>query len=221
VQRVAGARLQLAGIGEVTMLGGSPVAVRSDSPSPVTTGKGRPRDGALLRERTSATAAVFAGGAQFPVPASQLAAFGGTAAEVLVAAGGLLQFSGPPADGTLVRELSDPKVFRVEKGAKRWVTTPVELRKWGGFASVRLVPDGALANLPTGPTLPAQQPDECRDIKAAIAALEVEDARLVGKIAEVDEPGNSRPSAALRAALSRVRYQLATLRSRQTVLACA
>jgi len=38
-------------------------------------------------------------------------------------------------------------------GTRRWVTTPAELQKWGGFPSVRLVPDNALAPIPIGKNL--------------------------------------------------------------------
>jgi len=42
-------------------------------------------------------------------------------------------FNGLPDEGTLLREWSDAKVWRIMDGVRRWVTTPTELVKWGGF----------------------------------------------------------------------------------------
>jgi len=63
-------------------------------------------------------------------------------------------FAGLPEEGTLLREWSDAKVYRMMSGKRRWVTTPVELQKWGGFPSVRVVPDKALNAIQAGQNLP-------------------------------------------------------------------
>ena len=55
-------------------------------------------------------------------------------------------------DGCLRKEDSKPKVYLIENGAKRWVTSPAVLfalgKTWG---DVRAVPDGALLGVPDGP----------------------------------------------------------------------
>ncbi|MFF1680927.1 hypothetical protein ACFVYG_33420 [Streptomyces sp. NPDC058256] len=57
-------------------------------------------------------------------------------------------------NGSLRKEDSKPKVYLVENGRKRWVTSPAVLfalgRTWG---DVRSVPDGALASIPDGPNV--------------------------------------------------------------------
>jgi hypothetical protein len=60
-------------------------------------------------------------------------------------------------NGCLRREDSKPKVFLIENGAKRWVTSPAVLAWLGrSWADVRLVPDGALSNVPDGPDVVIQ-----------------------------------------------------------------
>jgi hypothetical protein len=78
---------------------------------------------------------------------------------------------GPPDDGTLLREWSDPKVYRIMSGQRRWVTSPAELAKYGGFPTVRLVPDGALNSIPVGPPLPEPNPGEWQTVRKQIADL--------------------------------------------------
>jgi hypothetical protein len=219
VERVWGTRFPLANAAELGPLGGSPATVRTDAP-PTMTGKGFPRDGALLSDRITATTFLFAGGAPFLVPPAQLPVFGGPSAVALVPAGGLGRFTLPPADGTLVREVSKPEVLLIENGTKRWVTTPVELGRLGGFPSVRIVPDGALANIPDGPTLPPPTPNECAAIKTSITGLKAEEARLSEMIAEIDDPSNPRVAAPLKTQRARVREQITNLNNRAAVLGC-
>ena len=55
-------------------------------------------------------------------------------------------------NGCLRKEDSKPKVYLIENGTKRWVTSPAVLAWLGqSWADVRLVPDGALRSLPDGP----------------------------------------------------------------------
>jgi hypothetical protein len=55
-------------------------------------------------------------------------------------------------DNCLRKEDSKPKVYLIQNGTKRWVTSPAVLaalgRTWG---DVRAVPDGALTGIPDGP----------------------------------------------------------------------
>jgi hypothetical protein len=157
-----GARMGIADTAELTALGGTAADVRSTTMSDpgITT---RPRDNALLRERSDARVFLYQGGAPFHVPdPAWLARFGGWQAVRVVPDNTLQQFAGAPDDGTLLREWSDAKVYRIESGTKRWVVSPTELNKWGGFPTVRLVPDGALAVFPDGQPLgpPAPSPGQ-------------------------------------------------------------
>ena len=57
-------------------------------------------------------------------------------------------------EGSVRREDSKPKVYLIENGAKRWITSPQALfgigRTW---ADVKVVPDGGLSDIPDGPDL--------------------------------------------------------------------
>jgi hypothetical protein len=55
-------------------------------------------------------------------------------------------------EGCLRKEDSKPKVYLIENGRKRWVTSPAVLFALGKtWSDVRSVPDGALTNVPDGP----------------------------------------------------------------------
>ena len=55
-------------------------------------------------------------------------------------------------EGCLRKEDSKPRVYLIENGAKRWVTSPAVLTALGrSWADVRPVPDGGLATVPDGP----------------------------------------------------------------------
>lgn len=57
-------------------------------------------------------------------------------------------------DGGLRKEDSKPRVYVIENGAKRWITSPAALFALGRtWADVRSVPDGALTDVPDGPDL--------------------------------------------------------------------
>ena len=57
-------------------------------------------------------------------------------------------------NGSLRKEDSKPKVYLIENGAKRWVTSPQVLAQIGKtWADVRVVPDGGLNGIPDGPDL--------------------------------------------------------------------
>ncbi len=149
-----GVRLPVAGPAELSALGGSAQDVRPTG-SPFVTTTVRPRDGAVLRERSSTTPFLYAGGAPFALAdATWVERFGGVNRVRVVPDNTLAGFAGFPDEGTLLREWSDPKVWRCAGNERRWVRTPAELDKWGGFPSVRVVPDGALAGIVEGLPLP-------------------------------------------------------------------
>jgi len=151
-----GARMPITGPTELSALGGTTQSVRSTG-SAFAPRNVRPRDGAMFRERSSAPVFLYAGGAPFWIPDPMwLDRFGGVGQVRVVPDNTIAVFNGLPNEGTLLREWSDPKVWRIMSGVRRWVTTPDELGKWGGFPSVRVVPDGALATIAIGQPLPIQ-----------------------------------------------------------------
>ena len=57
-------------------------------------------------------------------------------------------------EGSLRKEDSKPKVYLIENGTKRWITSPQMLAALGkSWADVRAVPDGGLASIPDGPDM--------------------------------------------------------------------
>jgi hypothetical protein len=153
-----GTRLPVAGAEELTALGGTADGVRAAGPL-LLGGSVPPRDGALLRERGGDAVFLYAGGAPFHVPdPTWLDRFGGEATVRTVPAGTLDALVRPPAEGALLREWSDPKIYLIRSGERRWVSTRAELAKAGGTATVRVVPDGALASIPRGQDLPPGGP---------------------------------------------------------------
>ena len=55
-------------------------------------------------------------------------------------------------EGCLRKEDSKPQVYLIENGTKRWITSPSALAAIGKrWRDVRVVPDGALSDLPAGP----------------------------------------------------------------------
>lgn len=57
-------------------------------------------------------------------------------------------------DGCVRKEDSKPKVYLIQNGEKRWITSP-DVLFWLGktWSDVRAVPDGALSGIPDGPDL--------------------------------------------------------------------
>jgi hypothetical protein len=220
VQRVWGVRFPLPNAAEVVALGGNPTTVRANVPVPDPPGRGSPRDSIMLRDRSMADVFIFAGGARFLVPPAQLATFGGASTVAVVPPAGLARFTNPPDDGTLVREVSRPEVYRIENGAKRWVTTPQHLAALGGLPTVRLVPDGSLSSLPTGPLIPPTHPNECAAIRASIAELSEDVTRLTEQIDEMEDPDNPRATATLKAQRTRLAQRIADLQARAATLGC-
>ena len=53
---------------------------------------------------------------------------------------------------SLRKEDSKPEVYLIENNTKRWITSPAVLFALGkSWADVKIVPDGALVNIPSGP----------------------------------------------------------------------
>jgi hypothetical protein len=217
-----GARLPIAGASELATVGGNAATVRPDpNPAGAPSGTGFPRDGALLQDRTQPVPMLFAGGAPFPIQtASVLSLFGGASAVQLAPAGSLSRFKQPPIDGTLLREVSQPNVFVILKGQKCWITTPAELENWGGFPSVRLVPDGALSDLPQGANLPAPKPGQCDSIKQQIADLQAEIVTLQAQVDELEDAGNPRTAAPVKHHIEIDKQAIQGLQSLSQSLGC-
>jgi hypothetical protein len=61
-------------------------------------------------------------------------------------------------EGSLRKEDSKPKVFLIQRGTKRWITSPEVLFALGKtWDDVRVVPDGGLSSLPDGPDVILRQ----------------------------------------------------------------
>jgi len=217
-QMTGGTRITLVNPAELTALGGNVATLRSAGnfvdPKHATS----PRDGIIFRERSAPSTFIFRGGAPFNL-ASQLWVdrFGGTSAVRVVADGSIRSFPEVPAEGTLLREWSDPKAYRIMNGVRRWVTTPEELGKYGGGGSVRLLPDGALRSIAEGAILPAPGRNECATLRTRIASLNTEIGRLD------DALGNAttqRDGARIRARLLTANRELGIAKSRALLLQC-
>lgn len=128
--------------------------IRLDTALPAGISRRLPGDGALLREFNRPEVFVIYGGAKFHIP--NLLQLGFNAGQVgVVPPDGLKKVGTVPFDGTLLRELSDARVFLVESGTRRWVTSPASMNThFLPTRYVRTVPDGALASLTQGPDLP-------------------------------------------------------------------
>ena len=149
-----GVRMPIAGAAELSALGGTAADVRPTGSTFATTTV-RPRDGALFRERSAAAVFLYAGGAPFHIPdPTWMDRFGGFGRVRVVPDNTISAFAGLPDEGTLLREWSDQRVWRIMTGVRRRLRTPEELDKWGGTPSVRVVPDGALAGIAEGLPLP-------------------------------------------------------------------
>ena len=136
-----GAILSIANAAELAALGGTPTDPRT-APAPMPQTMPRPRDYALLRERSSAPVFLYQGGAPFHVPdPAQLMNFGGWSAVRVVPDNTLAQFAGSPVNGTLLREFSNSHVFVWSNGALSPSQTPAT------SPDVRAVPDGAIQGL--------------------------------------------------------------------------
>jgi hypothetical protein len=212
-----GARMPLADNAELTALGATAADVCATGAN-FSPGVARPRDGALFRERSDAHVYLYQGGAPFWIPdPSWLARFGGWGATRTVPDNTTNVFVGSPDEGTLLREWSDPKVYRIMAAHRRWVTSPSELEKYGGFPTVRLVPDGALNSIPIGLPLPPPDPGECDALRKQITDLTTLIGTLVKKLDHLDDP---RKEAGVSAQLQNAEHQRSLAMSRASILQC-
>jgi hypothetical protein len=212
-----GARMPVANAAELTALGGAAASVRSTG-SAFTPTNVRPRDGACFRERNAAAVFTYAGGAPFWIPdPTWMDLFGGFGRVRVVPDNTIAAFNGLPDEGTLLREWSDPKIWRIMSGVRRWVTTPSELDKWGGFPSVRVVPDRALTAIPQGQPLPPPNlTNECPTLKTKITQLTAEIAQIQATINTLDDKQLTRAAGRLQVA----QHDLAAAKARSAVLNC-
>lgn len=215
-QMTGGAKMRVANSSELTALGGRAAFIRAAEAFPPVTAA--PRDGIMLRERSSRSTFIFRGGAPFRLSSQMwIDRFGGSGAVRVVADASIRTFPNFPAEGTLLREWSDAKVYRIMGGQRRWVTTAAELRKYGGGLNVRVLPDGALASIPVGPILPAPGANECATLRTKINALVREIARLDEALSNAS---TQRDEARIRGLLLRANTELNAARSRSTLLQC-
>ena len=109
-----------------------------------------PPDGMLVKEAGSMWVYVCYGGAKFRIP--DATAFGNLGlswdAVRVLPDGGTNAIADVPQDGTVLRELTAPYVYRVENGRKRLVTL-AEFTADNYGAILRYVPDGGLNQIPT------------------------------------------------------------------------
>ena len=105
----------------------------------------------MARENSRPEVYVFFGGARFWLPSPEwVTRYGGWGLVQTCPDGALQAVPTIPKDQTLLREWSAPEVWVIETGKKRWVTTPPLLNQFGGWAAVRIVPDGALSSVERG-----------------------------------------------------------------------
>lgn len=214
---VDGARMPIADAAELSALGATVSEVCATG-APFAATVVRPRDGALFRERSSAPVYLYQGGAPFWIPDPVwLGRFGGWGATRVVPDHTVSAFAGLPDDGTLLREWSDPKVYRIMNGKRCWVTSPAELSKYGGFPTVRLVPDGALNAIPVGDPLPSPTPGECAALGKQIQNLKTLIATLQNQLNNLHDPTQQ---AAIVAQIATADIELAQVAARSAILRC-
>ncbi|MBX3306942.1 MAG: hypothetical protein KF751_12935, partial [Nitrospira sp.] len=84
-----------------------------------------------------------------PDPPTLKTLFGDNPSIATVPDGALTQVLAVPRDGTLIKELTDQKIYLIRNGAKYWISTPEQFHELGlSDEAVRTVPNGALATLP-------------------------------------------------------------------------
>lgn len=113
-------------------------------------------DGTLVREWNRPEVYVVYGGAKFWIPdPPTLFALGFDWSRVgVIPPNGTAKIGDIPIDGTLLTEQHDPKVFVMESGQRRWVTSPAVMDgRCLPWRHVRTVPDNSLAAIPAGPNL--------------------------------------------------------------------
>jgi hypothetical protein len=112
-----------------------------------------PQDGALLKEPSHPAVYVVFGGAKFYIPSEEeflALGFAWDAIQV-VPDGALVRIPDVPREGTLLRERSYPEVYVMQGGYKSHIPSWQRFEELGfSQGDIRLVPDGALARVPSG-----------------------------------------------------------------------
>jgi hypothetical protein len=111
-------------------------------------------NGRLLSERSDPAIFVVRGGGRFHIPSpAEFDAGGFNWSEVVETQdGSLAHVASYPADSTLLRERSSPRVYVTFGGRPFWIPTPEVFALLGfDWSRVRIIPDGSLANLPATP----------------------------------------------------------------------
>lgn len=113
------------------------------------------KDGSLWKEHSSAPVYVTYGGAKFWIPDPiWLQRYGGWNNVTVVSNGALSSVPAIPRDGTILREWSHAPVYVILNGQKCWIRDVFVLDRYTNnqrWSLVRVVPDGGLSSIPTGP----------------------------------------------------------------------
>ena len=112
----------------------------------------RIEDGSLVREISGATVFVIYGQGKFGLPdPSWIDLYGGWSTVRVVPDGTLAAFD-IAVDGTLLKEYSYDPVYLMNAGQRRWIPSPERLVELGlNWSDVRIVPNGSLSVIPSGP----------------------------------------------------------------------
>jgi hypothetical protein len=119
-----------------------------------------PGSGTLIKERSAAEVYVVLGGHAFHIPSPQafdaMGFHGGDVRQVPDGSAAQL-VAAPPRDGTLLKTLTDPKVYCVMGGQLHWIPDPATFEHLGlSWGKVMVAPDDGFADLTIGDPLPVQ-----------------------------------------------------------------
>jgi hypothetical protein len=120
-----------------------------------------PGDRTVIRSYDAANVYVTYGRAKFWITdPSALTALGFSRGDVAVSpTNSLFSVGDVPAEGTLLAQSGDPKVYVIEEGTKRWIPDPVTFRSLGhSWDRIGNVAGGQLDHLPDGPPVAASHP---------------------------------------------------------------
>jgi len=107
--------------------------------------------GVPVKEKSNDEIYVIYGGAKFYIPeqATLERLFGRHPVMLTGPNGALAQMPLVPRDGTLLKELTNQKIYLIKNGTKYWVSSPEEFRRLGlAEADVKTVPDKSMDTMP-------------------------------------------------------------------------
>jgi hypothetical protein len=119
------------------------------------------KDGTLLREQNDPKVYVIYGGAKFWIPSPPvLLSLGFSWNNVnVVSDGSLAEVPNIPRDGFLLKEQNNPKVYFMQGGKRRHITSAESFNAYHfSWDNIRTVPDGSLSTIPEGESLPYPPP---------------------------------------------------------------